>query len=152
MPVWITYAQALGTPLAALVAAAITGGLAYRQWWTAHNRLKLDLFQQRLAVYLAAQNLIGAVLARGHASNEEIYSFAVETNVAKWLFDTDIARYLDGELRGRAQELLRVQSLMKRCEISEVVGVNEERRLLNWFEKQYGHADMIFGPYLKLSH
>ena len=44
---WIDILQALLTPTIALIAVGI--GLA--QWWTARNRLKLDLFDTRWSVY-----------------------------------------------------------------------------------------------------
>jgi hypothetical protein len=61
LPIWIEYVKALGTPLAALVAAFIGGFIAYRQMQTAKNKLKLDLFDKRVAVYKAAVDLINSI-------------------------------------------------------------------------------------------
>jgi hypothetical protein len=45
-PHWTTYLLAMLTPLIAMIVAFI----AFRQWRTAQNRLKLDLFDRRLAL------------------------------------------------------------------------------------------------------
>ena len=58
LPLWVEYVKALGTPVVAIVAASIAGAIAYRQLRTARNKLKLDLFDKRMAVYQNAVQLI----------------------------------------------------------------------------------------------
>jgi hypothetical protein len=41
-PHWTAYVSALGTPIIAALAAVIASLIAYRQWRTAQDRLKLD--------------------------------------------------------------------------------------------------------------
>lgn len=43
-PYWTTYLSAFSVPAIAVLGAAI----AYRQWRTAQNKLKLDLFESAL--------------------------------------------------------------------------------------------------------
>jgi hypothetical protein len=58
LSLWVQYAQA-----AALVALAIIGAFtAYRQWRTAHNALRFDLFDRRFEIYVDALTFIGNVL------------------------------------------------------------------------------------------
>jgi len=47
IPSWVTVLSAMLTPAVALSVAFI----AYRQWRTAQNRLKLDLFDRCLAIH-----------------------------------------------------------------------------------------------------
>jgi hypothetical protein len=49
-PHWTVYVSALGTPLIAAVAAIIAGWSAYRQWRTARDSLRFDLFEKRLTL------------------------------------------------------------------------------------------------------
>jgi hypothetical protein len=58
LPIWLEYAKALGPSFVAVVAASIAGTIAYRQWRTAQNKLKLDLFEKRMAIYEAAVAMI----------------------------------------------------------------------------------------------
>jgi hypothetical protein len=60
-PAWVAISSALLTPLIAIIVVLI----AYRQWKTAHNRLKLDLFDKRLAIHSAARDLIATVTSYG---------------------------------------------------------------------------------------
>ncbi len=54
LPIWTEYVRVLGTPVVALLAASIAGFIANRQWKTARNKLKLDLFDKRIAIYKLA--------------------------------------------------------------------------------------------------
>jgi hypothetical protein len=63
-PQTLEFYKAIGTVLVAVIAAAIAGGLQYRQWQTAHKqwqtaqqKLKFELFDRRFAVYKAISNL-----------------------------------------------------------------------------------------------
>jgi hypothetical protein len=58
LPQWAMYAWALGPTLVAIIAAGIAGYIALRQWWTARDRVKLDMFEKRFAVYEATKSLI----------------------------------------------------------------------------------------------
>jgi hypothetical protein len=40
-----------GPAIVAVVAACIAGCIALRQWWTARDRLRFDMFERRFAVY-----------------------------------------------------------------------------------------------------
>ena len=62
LPMWLEYVRALGTPCAALLAALITGYFTYKQWKTARNKLKLDLFEKRFKVYEAGMEIIREVV------------------------------------------------------------------------------------------
>jgi hypothetical protein len=70
-PYWTQVLSALLTPTIAVIVAII----AYRQWKTAQNRLKLDLFDRRFAVYDAARNLLSSVMTSGEAKNDEMLKF-----------------------------------------------------------------------------
>jgi hypothetical protein len=67
LSLWTQYAQA-----AALVALAIIGALiAFRQWRTAHNALRLNLFDRRFEIYVEAVTFIGNVLQRGYPEDDD---------------------------------------------------------------------------------
>lgn len=147
------YVQALGTPMAALIAAGLTAAFAYRQWRNAQNRLKLDLFDRRFLVYLSVRNLVGAVLARGYATFDDIFKFTVETRTAKWLFDNDIAAYIDAELCQRANDLLALHAEMERVPIGQggMDNAGYQSQIRDWFKDQYDEVDRRFGPFLRIS-
>jgi hypothetical protein len=64
--------QALLTPVVAIA----VGVIAFAQWWTARNRLKLDLFDRRWAVYVAVRELLSEIVRDGNVSQERQDSFS----------------------------------------------------------------------------
>ena len=77
-PHWTTYLTALLTPTVAVIGSLV----AYRQWVLARNKLKLDLFERRFAVYEAARNLLASIMTSGKAKDAEIFKFMVATRDA----------------------------------------------------------------------
>ena len=88
---WTQYLAALSTPTVAVFGSII----AYRQWRTAQNKLKLDLFEKRFAVYNSARSVLSTITTSGKITNEESYKFLSSTREAKWLLDDGIAEYFD---------------------------------------------------------
>ena len=72
-PHWTQVLSALLTPTIAVLVAII----AYRQWRTAQNRLKFDLFDRRFAVYDAARNLLSSVMTRAKRKMTRCLSFSL---------------------------------------------------------------------------
>jgi hypothetical protein len=62
-PHWTAVFQALLTPAIGLGVAWI----AFMQWWTNHQKFRLDLFDRRYAIYDSAKRLIASVLTAGQA-------------------------------------------------------------------------------------
>ncbi|MGY6127028.1 hypothetical protein ACW9YV_16510 (plasmid) [Paraburkholderia strydomiana] len=94
-PHWTAYLSALMVPLIAILGVAI----AYRQWRTAQNKLKQDLFDKRFSVYDAARRMLASVMTSGKVRDEELFKFMVATREAKWLLSNELAHYLDEVLR-----------------------------------------------------
>ena len=149
-PHWTAYVSALLTPIIAVLAIVI----AYRQWRLGQNKLKLDLFDRRFAVYHAATSLIGSVMSSGNAANSETYKFLVATKDAKWLLSLDIAEYLDKQIYAKAIDLQTLSAEL------EGVGVGPERTknvhaqadIKKWIVVQFAVLDTHFAPYLRLQH
>ena len=149
-PHWTTYLAALLTPTIAVLGAFI----AYRQWRTAQNKLKHDLFERRFSVYDAATTLLASIMTSGKAKDEELFKFLSGTREAKWLLDGNVAEYLDKELYHKAIDL--------QCLASELEGlpdgderssnVRKQAEIKKWFLKQYEVLDEKFSPFLKLEH
>jgi len=74
-----------------LVIAAIGAGvgfvIAYRQWRTAQNRLRLDLFDRRLVVYEAAMFFVASVLNNSKILDGVDTTYMEKTRSVRWLFD-----------------------------------------------------------------
>lgn len=100
-PIWATVLSALLTPIIAVVGAYI----AWQQWRTNRNKLKLDLFDRRFGVYDATRNLIRDVLTQTHPSDEQLLKFRANTGEASFLLNQTIAKYLTDEMWNKAADL-----------------------------------------------
>ena len=149
-PVWVTALSALLTPTIAIIAVYI----GWQQWRTNRNKLKLDLFDRRFAVYDAARTLIGRVITQSHAKNEQIFEFLGGTREAAFLLDKQIAEYLFKELHHKASLLLTLHSELEGLPVGEerTKNIEHRRQVRNWFEQQYDVLDEKFSKYIQLEH
>jgi hypothetical protein len=83
--------QALLAPTVAIIAVYI----AFRQHRTNQEKLRLDLYEKRLAVYHALKDLLGAVMRDADLKIEVLRDFALRSGEAVFLFGPDITEYLD---------------------------------------------------------
>ena len=149
-PHWTQVFSALLLPAVAIFGSII----AYQSWRTAHNKLKLDLFEKRVAIYQAIMTLLSSVLTHGKAIDEVGWQFMRDTRGAKWLLDGDIARYIEKDLWPQFINLQCLQSELEGVGVGEVrsKNVTQQRDIKIWFGAQYGAVDAMFAPYLKLEH
>lgn len=147
---WTTYLAALLTPTIAVLGAFI----AYRQWLTAQNKLKLDLFDRRFAIYDAARILIASVMTKGKANNEELCTFESGIRSARWLLNKDIETYFENELRRKAVELLTLDNELQGLPAGDQrdKNVRKQSELRKGILDQYNVLDRHFEKYLRLKH
>ena len=65
LPLWIQGIAAFATPMVALAVAYI----AYRQWKTARDKLRLDLFDKRFAVFMDVRKIASETMQDRPASD-----------------------------------------------------------------------------------
>lgn len=146
---WTAYLTAIAIPIIALVAAWV----AFRQWQIARNKLKLDLFEKRMAVYDAARKALGAVAARGRLTRDEEVEYLTGVSPAKWLFGRELAKYLDETLWHRLVDL-ELHNSMSQGEPSEERShhVRARAETMKWLVAQYSELDRQCAGYLTLEH
>jgi hypothetical protein len=107
--------QALGPTIVAVVAVLIASTIQYRQWATARDKLKLDLFDKRLAHYMRMRALIDHALSVNERSEYDFqfvrdhYRFLGET---AFLFGSDIKHLSEG-LRASCEKVFQGVDLRK---------------------------------------
>lgn len=117
--------------------------IAYEQWITNQNQLRLHLFDKRFAVYKAAMTLVTVVMVKD-ITGEEVHEFEEAAGSALFLFGDDgkkIQDYCD-KLRNEAFSLLSDQSQNLEA---------ESKKRVNWFSKQYEEIPKLFAPFLKVT-
>jgi hypothetical protein len=148
-PSWLTILSGLLTPAIALFIAVV----AWFQWTTARDKLRLDLFDRRYAVYEVARKFVQQILANGNVTHEQMNEFTWGTRTAKFVFDEDVEDYLL-ELWNRA---LHLQAFNLQMNNNRVTGEEQRRATVdkwelmnNWFLEQDKVFDDKFKPYLRL--
>jgi hypothetical protein len=149
-PHWTTYLSALLTPTVAILGSVI----AYRQWRTAQNKLKLELFERRFAVFSAATSFLASIMGSGKATDAELFKFLSATRDAKWLLSASVAEYLEKNLYHKAVDLQCLDTELQELSVGEKrsTNVRKQREIKEWFLLQYEVLDEKFLPYLQLEH
>ncbi len=141
--------SALLTPTIALLGAVI----AWQQWRTNRNKLKLELFEKRYAFYEAAATFLGGIMASGNASHAATFQFLMATKGAKFIVGASIAEYLDKELYRKSIDLQALNSELDSLQGPERTrNIERQREIKNWFQDQYAVLDHKFDSLLSLKH
>ncbi|MGJ7573263.1 hypothetical protein ACSFBX_22250 [Variovorax sp. RB2P76] len=102
---WTAYATAVATPAVAVVAAIIAGTIAYRNWRTAQNKLKLDLFDRRMKVYENIRDTLRNVMLNEELTTQTFVECVDTIHEAEWLFNSEIHRFLVWSVLDKLQYL-----------------------------------------------
>ena len=143
----ITYAPLLSA-IAVGIIGLVTVTIAYRQWRTAHSKFRLDLFNERKAVYRACRELLGHITRTGTASNDQLVTFNDAVRDADFLFDDKIAKYVEN-LRRLGIELNFNPVGPADPAFTQSV-VQWRVAAMTWVGKQYEAAKSLFAPYLRI--
>lgn len=153
LPLWAEYVRALGTPTAALIAAAIASLIAYRQWLTARNKLKLDLFDRRLQIYSDAVTVLKWMTNGNWNDQTPLEKLADSAAQSRWLLDERVCMHLQ-ELYYRAKAISQARlqdSKMQKGNTAAVFDKFSHENIAQLDEELRG-LDSVFGPFLKIAH
>lgn len=148
---WTAYVTALTVPVLTLVGATI----AYRQWRTAQNKLKLDLFDKRMVVYQAVRDALGYIASHGKIGSEQQIAYLSGIQAAKWLFGPEVYTYLSETLWHKIVDLELHQTIVYDAppdhpERSEHIQLKGET--LRWLIAQYSVLDEKCAEYMLIGH
>ncbi|GHA69118.1 hypothetical protein GCM10009007_07430 [Formosimonas limnophila] len=145
--------------VAALIVGLTVAAIAYRQWKTEQNKLKLDLFDRRYRIYEVTRELLKLIDLKMN-SMEHLYVFWSNTSGAEFLFDSDIESYLK-EVEDKALKLIEINDELADDERQNYYLTDEQRRqgrlkrrdLRSWSRDQLykGNLAQQFKPYLAFS-
>ena len=147
---WTAYVSAFGLPTVAVIAAVI----AYQQWKTARNKLKLELFEKRMEVYACVQETLGHAARDGTLDNEKQIAYLTGTKSAKWLYGPEVATYLDKTLWHKIVDLELYNNLSRdnSNEEERIENIHARGETMKWLVAQYKDLDKLCEPYLTLTH
>lgn len=144
--------QSMLTVLQTTVLGLIAVYIAWRQWQTANDKLVLDLFEKRYALYIKAHDVIKPIMQSGRAEDKNVFEFDKFMNEAVFLFGDDVETYLL-ELRKSVIQLAFHCSMLGDNGNTEnqdhIKGKFDEfNKVMNF----YDHFPKLCRPYMKLGY
>lgn len=141
--------QALLTPVIAIIAVRI----GYLQYKHSREKLRLDLYNKRFAVFSAARNFLSAIVREGVPSQATTSRFSIDSAEAQFLFASDIIDFLESLLKEgyRAQDLqrrLRGEMDLPDGRTRDEV-VDELADVMKDFLPKFEQSRDLFGGYLR---
>jgi len=147
---WVGYLSALLVPTIAILGSII----AFQQWRTNTKRLKHELFDRRYEQFIAVREFLGSIMTSGKSKPEEQLKYLTGTRGVRFIFDEEIAEYIEKKIWHLSIEL--------ECLDSELVGlpVGEERtknvhrkaEIKKQLYKELESLEDKFAKYLQLQH
>lgn len=151
---WTAYVTALSVP----VIAAFGGLIAYRQWKTARDKLKLDIFDRRMAVYQAATSELTRALGGWEDMGKaDSIPDKLKLQEAKWLMSKEVAAYLEKPFQTSLEELAEFSVVLEGHDPSSATydWDGHDARLAErtkMYERILAKLDELFSPFLMLKH
>lgn len=148
LPQWAQILSAFLTPVIAITVAVI----GYLQWRTNQNKLRLDLFAKRYAIYDEVKQFIGVIIRKAAPDDEDLLKFIRGTQDAQFLFANDKLEYLN-LIRSRAGELYVLGFELKELgDPDRQSKIEKKHEHLRWFSEQFEYAAKFFASELRLKH
>lgn len=151
---WTSYGTALGAPFVALVAALIAGSIAYRQWKTAQNKLKMDLFDKRMELYELVEGAL-AHMVRRTLNGETYRDYRIAVKKLPWLCSKEVQDFVEDHWEPSVSRFMEItHELENNPTLEEAQALHDEHQqaIMALMDQQFTGLKKAFDPYLSLSH
>lgn len=170
LPLWLEVIKAVAPLLAALLAAGVGAWVAHKfgriqesiakqqaatavaAAKTARNKLRLDLFDRRWAIYQTAKGVIDTMAHQDDDPDSAALKYLSNIRAARWLFDDDVNEYLRIELWDLLHEfrVVRSEIVDAHDQTAKKQALQKQHELISKLYKQDERINKVFEPYLKL--
>nr|WP_320136637.1 hypothetical protein [uncultured Amphritea sp.] len=132
------------TALIPIALAALGSYIAIQQYRTNRQKLKIELFEKRYAIYDAVREYMGAIIRKRHSNENEQQQFLVETKGAAFLFDDEIIKFIEDVWQNSID--------MGEWHEDELPSTHaqEEADDMRWFLAEFGKLNERFSKYMRL--
>jgi hypothetical protein len=123
--------------------------IADRNWKTSNQKIVLELFERRLAIYEATRSIIGEITRSGSAPDDVLFRFGTATDRVPYYFGQEIQDYLE-TIRIHMIELELSNSMLKNPTVPNRATWAERRK--NHFLSVtdfYKKSPALFKPYIQ---
>ena len=134
-----------------LFIALVVAWIALQQWWINRERLRLDLFDRRYAVFESTRKFISEIVRDADFDHLQQQAFWTGTVDASFLFHSEVTEYIDLVLSKAVKLHYHLASQTARNE-KHGEHIEAESELILWFAEQLrddGLLRVLFGRYLR---
>lgn len=143
---WISILSALLTPTIAVAGTAV----AAFQWRINQNRLQHELFDRRIKIFETIASYVANAISRGTVQQGEEFQFLRETKHVIFLFDKEIANYVDDIYKKSVdlQFLSDPQNQLSGDALNKAV--RKRKEVFEWFTNELNNLPEKFKRFLQL--
>jgi len=147
---WVDYLSALLVPTIAILGSII----AYQQWRTNAKRLRHELFDRRYEQFTVVREFLGSIMTSGKSKPDEQMKFLSGTRGVRFIFDKEIAEYIDKTIWHLAIELECLDSELEGVPVGEKRSKNVKRQseIKKQLYEELKTLEEKFAKYLQLQH
>lgn len=134
--------------------AAIVAWIAYRQYKTSDNKLRLDLYDRRHQIFNKLVSALQEILTENKVKDEHILNLHTIKIQGYFLFEEDVSNYLDEVFKkvDNLHMLIRTfidQQSSNANQVEETKrDLEEKSQLMKWIEEQFEISKTKFAKYL----
>jgi len=149
---WYNFFKDFTPTFVAIVAAVIASVIAYRQWKTARDKLKFDLYEIRFQYYDKIRSFIAGHLRNGEIEFNDFKQFTYDMRGIEFVFDEKMRIYVESICKC-STHMSQYKSEYK-SDVHSVSGdqVKAYHDRFKWMSEQFDELDIRVKPFLKLSH
>ncbi len=142
--------SALLTPTIAILGSII----AWQQWRTNRARLKHELFDRRYEQFSIVRDFISSIMTHGKVKPEEEHKYLAGTRGMRFIFDKEIASYVDNTLWHLSVELHALDAELEGVPVGEErsKNVKRQREIKELLNQELKNLEERFSKYLQLQH
>ncbi len=140
----------VGSAIGMLIVAVIVAYIAFMQYKTNRDRLRLELYEKRFSIYEGLKELLDKITIMVDVTDEDLREFIKKTNEVEFLFEEDIVQYLI-EVRKKGTKLYSFNCQLKRGETPPPWPKDPDEiiEIKNWLQDQLKESKNKFSKYLK---
>ncbi|MCK1320423.1 hypothetical protein IVA94_05730 [Bradyrhizobium sp. 156] len=126
-------------------AARLQAEVAKQNWQTENERVVLELFDCRIAIFEAIRHVVAKTMSSGQPDDGTLYEYAEAIEKAPFYFGPDVNEYLE-RIRIVIIDLMDSNSAIK---LHDPAGPKLHYDRMNELNEYYRTAPKLFGPYIQ---
>ena len=147
---WVDYLSALLMPTIAILGSII----AFQQWRTNTKRLRHELFDRRYEQFTVVREFLGSIMVSGKSKPNEQMKFLTGTRGMRFVFDKEIAEYIDKTIWDLANKLESLESMIEGAPAGEERSkrIKLQSEIKKQLHEELKSLEEKFAKYMQLRH